>query len=189
MENVKNTETLEETVREKAPKTTPKPPIEPRRIRRPRPETTPADDLKNVVEWFDLKAIKRQRTKEEPLQVMIYYRLQEYKQSKKRNLKNYSKQLQRHGKITFSHFLSNKYGLNCKVKFGALDGKLIFQVNKLDGITPKLASTSTAKICVSCADVVEIIYNKYGLQEGSHSVYFKLEDLGNDFYLIDKIIK
>jgi len=159
----------------------------------PADEKNPPKKLSERVDWFDLKSIKKSKIKEEPLHIMVYFKVMIYPkdatETPKRKLKIKIQEKQRHGKITFSHYLSNKYGLKCKVKFGALDGKLIFCINKNDGITPKMASRSTEKICVSCADIVEIIYNKYGLKEGSHSVYFKLQDLGNDFYLIDEIIK
>lgn len=151
-------------------------------------------ELLKEINWFDLKTMKRQKTKEEPLHIMVYFRVIHYPQKRKEGTKPRVMQkkgddMQRHGKITFSKFLSNKYGLNCKIKFGALDGKIIFQVNKTDGITPKLASKDTEKICISCADVVEIIFNKYKLNQGAQSAYFKIKDLGNDFYLIDELFK
>jgi hypothetical protein len=154
-----------------------------------------AKELLKEINWFDLKSIKKQKSKEEPLHIMVYYRIMHYPQASKttrtprRNLKSKSQELQRHGKITFSKFLSQKFGMDSRIKFGALDGKIILQATKNDGIAPKSASKETNKLCVSCADVVEIIYNKYGLKEGANSVYFTLKDLGNNFYLIDEIMK
>lgn len=193
--------TNNETLEQEEPKTKPKP-------KKPTPRTRPArreepaeaiapanpasmvdnlpnDAIKKAVEWIDFDALRIAKSKEEPLHVMIYYKINEYHNKTEPK----KVELQKHGRITFSHFLTKKFGENKKYKFGALDGKIIFQVNNKEGFGTKLASKSYPKLCISCASVVEVIFDKYKLKQSSNSVYFKIKDLGNDFYLIDEIIK
>jgi hypothetical protein len=152
-------------------------------------EQSKLEMLKDAIDWVDLKSIKVSKSKEEPLHCMVYYKIMHYPAKKVKHGLKPTQQNQRHGRITFSHFLSRTYPLAKKYKFGTLNGKVIFQVTDKDGLTAKLASTKYPKHCVSNADIAEIIFDKYGLNESSNSVYFKLKDLGNDFYLIDEIIK
>ncbi|HEY6143722.1 MAG TPA: hypothetical protein VIV55_09960 [Flavobacterium sp.] len=136
------------------------------------------------IEWIDLEGLKKQRVKEEPLHLMIYFRVVNYPNPKTKKF-----DLQKHGRITFSHYLTTKFGKKKKYKFGAFGDKVIFQVNDSEGLTTKLASKAYPKNCISSNNIVELIFSKYNLEQSNKSVYFKLKYLGNDFYLIDEIMK
>lgn len=131
-------------------------------------------DALEEIEWIVFSSQRQQRDNE-PLQLMVYFRTDE-KNSK-------------HGRITFSYFLSEKYGADKKFKFGALKGKIIFQVTDKEGLPAKLSSKPYSKLCISNRGIAEVICEKYAIEQSNQSTYFKLKDLGNDFYLIDEIIK
>jgi hypothetical protein len=135
-------------------------------------------ELMAQIEWIEVKKSRSDKSTEEPFHIMVYYKITKT-----------DKGTQKHGRITFSHFLTQKYGENMKYKFGALGNKVIFQVNKEEGFASKIASKAYPKNCVSNSNIAEIIYDKYGLKQGSNATYFKLKYLGNDFYKIDEIIK
>jgi len=176
-----------ETLEQEAPVKTIKQPV---RTPKPTPAKKVTDlpapsknEFKDKIEWLDFDAIKRAKIKEEPLHIIVYYKICKSLNEKKKEI------FTKHDRITFSHFLSRKYGENKKYKFGALDGKIMFQVTAKDGLFTKIGSKEYPKNCISNCAIAEIIYEKYGLVESSHSAYFKLKDLGNDFYLIDEILK
>lgn len=76
-----------------------------------------------------------------------------------------------------------------KIKFGSLNGKVVFQINDKEGFGNKLSSKMYTKRVVSNCHIAEIIFDRFKLNENQKSVAFKLVELGNDFYLIDEIIK
>jgi len=134
------------------------------------------NEFVDQIEWIEIPDYRNKSYNEEKLQIMVYYKTD--KNSNKQN-----------GRITFSHFLSKKFGSEKKLKFGALEGKILFQVTDTEGLPAKISSSKYSKLNVSNRGIVEIILEKYNLKESNQSTYFRLKDLGNDFYLIDEIIK
>jgi len=133
-------------------------------------------EFEKEIEWIAVDSKRNRHHTEEPLQLMVYYKTDE--DSKKKS-----------GRITFSYFLTQKFGTEKKFKFGALKGKILFQVTDKEGLSGGISKTKYSKLCVTSLGITELIYEKYNLKQGSSSVRFQLKDLGNDFYLLDEIIK
>lgn len=176
------------TIKPKA-KTTTKPKAKTTRTTAPKTPKTIADlpaveamqnesKLEKEVIWYELDALRKKRVEEEPLHILVYFRTEKQKTS---NI--------RHGRVTFSKFISGKMNDKTKIKFGSLNGKVVFQINDKEGFPNKLGSKMYTKRVVSNCHIAEIIFDRFKLKENQKSYALKLKDLGNDFYLIDEIIK
>jgi len=133
------------------------------------------NDFINQIEWIPFGVRGNNQIEEkEPLQILVYF------SEAFNNTKN--------GRITFSRFISEKLNVAKKIKFGSLNGKILFNINETEGYSIKLHDKQK-KCSLSTGYISSIIYERFGLQSTNKSTYFKLKDLGNDFYLIDEIIK
>lgn len=137
----------------------------------------------NFIQWLDLKSENRGgKNGLKDFEISVYKNLTPKIST---NCGNY---------LCFSAFLSETYITDTKLKIGQINNKIVFQFNKEDGLniatrttSNKMKKNSSLKRVVS-AQLTSMIHKSFNITPSKNSYRFSLIDIGNNTFMIEKII-
>jgi hypothetical protein len=130
--------------------------------------------MEKIINWIDVSRNSSNISKLDDLEFYVYRKLN----AKPASQGNY---------LQFSNFLSTIYSDSKYLKVGKIGEKLVIMFNNDSGIKIHKSGTRSSILRVNSTPFVNLIFKNYGLDKMKPHNFYKLKDLGDNTFLIDKV--